>query len=267
MADVLLSPPHVVLLSLDGAGQLRSIREIPTTLRPISLSDTRLALCDDTHSTTIFDFSSDTAIRLDSPLVNVVDHCIDVVFTPTHVLVIRARSINLFEYPSCSLVATHSFGWVDGASASYRPTTNDISLLIRHQSDNPWTANISTLQLYNLLPVKEGLGYTFPPVATAHISSPRGALRCPDVVLGRYGTAIWISPQERTMVVDDASGLLSTETLVAAAFPGPLNAEADVKTFKVHTNAMNNWTALDYDEEHGRIALGSSFGKVTVLEW
>ncbi|KAF8869710.1 hypothetical protein CPB85DRAFT_1522498, partial [Mucidula mucida] len=183
-------------------------------------------------------------------------------FAPLQLLIVRARSIALFEYPSGDLIATHSFGWVDGVSVTYNQRTNVISLLVRHQSDNPWTADVSTLQLHNIFPTKDGAGFVFPPVATAGISTPHGALRCPDVVLGRYGTAVWISPQERTMVVDEASDLLSKETLVAAAFPGPLNVDSPrVTAVKMFTNSLNNWTALDYDEEHGRVALGSSFGK------
>ncbi len=260
-------PQHIVLLSLDDAGRLSSILEIPTTLRPIALHGTRLALCDDAHTTTIYDYESRQTVCLDSPLVHIVDHCIDVVFAPLQLLIVRARSIALFEYPSGDLIATHSFGWVDGVSVTYNQRTNVISLLVRHQSDNPWTADVSTLQLHNIFPTKDGAGFVFPPVATAGISTPHGALRCPDVVLGRYGTAVWISPQERTMVVDEASDLLSKETLVAAAFPGPLNVDSPrVTAVKMFTNSLNNWTALDYDEEHGRVALGSSFGKVTVLE-
>ncbi|KAF9018603.1 hypothetical protein BDZ89DRAFT_1073719 [Hymenopellis radicata] len=266
LTSQLNGPQHIVLLALDDAGRLTSILEIPTTLRPIALHGTRLALCDDARTTTIHDYESGTTVCLDSPLVHGVDHCIDVVFAPFHLLIVRARSIALFGYPSGDLIATHSFGWVDGASVSYNQHTNVISLLIRHQSDNPWTADVSTLQLHNIFPTKDGSGFVFPPVAAAGISSPRGALRCPDVVLGRYGTAVWISPQERTMVVDEASDLLSKETLVAAAFPGPLNVDSRVTAVKMYTNSLNNWTALDYDEEHGRVALGSSFGKVTVLQ-
>src|ERR1700721_430984 len=31
-------------------------------------------------------------------------------------------------------------------------------------------------------------------------------------------------------------------------------------------NSFNNWISLDYDEELGRIALGSSYGRVTILD-
>jgi hypothetical protein len=54
---------------------------------------------------------------------------------------------------------------------------------------------------------------------------------------------------------------------LATVFPGPLNNTGKVgNTRTVWTNSFNNWTAVDYDEERGRIALGSSFGRVTILE-
>jgi hypothetical protein len=65
------------------------------------------------------------------------------------------------------------------------------------------------------------------------------------------------------------------ESLVAAAFPGPLAASNTVyrdaaaavtRSRTLYTNHSNNWTSLDYDEELGRIALGSSFGRVLILE-
>jgi len=65
------------------------------------------------------------------------------------------------------------------------------------------------------------------------------------------------------------------ESLVVAAFPGPLAASnpidddttsAVTRSKILYTNHLNNWTSLDYDEESGRIALSSSFGRVLILE-
>jgi glucose dehydrogenase len=68
------------------------------------------------------------------------------------------------------------------------------------------------------------------------------------------------------------------ESLVATVFPGPLkfkdgeDSNSDLTSAntmegtKLHTNDCNNWTSLDYDEELGQIALGSSFGRVLILQ-
>lgn len=84
------------------------------------------------------------------------------------------------------------------------------------------------------------------------------------------------------------------ETLVIAAFPGPLyhrpsdsaatSEEADASTSSatdpsaprkhtvaqvkgrpLWTNGKNDWTSVDYDEVNGRIALGTSGGRVVVM--
>ncbi len=48
--------------------------------------------------------------------------------------------------------------------------------------------------------------------------------------------------------------------------PGPLNPTTEVRVREVCMNTQNNWSAFDYDEDLGRIALGSSFGKVTIVQ-
>ena len=121
--------------------------------------------------------------------------------------------------------------------------------------------------------------YIFPPRPSMKVPSARGSLRCTDVILGRHGTAVWIHPQDRAI-----AGLVlpnvhpqdlhpipeMNETLVAAVFPGPLKqfrrGPVHVQARSVWRNSFNNWTCLDYDEELGRIALGSSYGRVTILD-
>jgi hypothetical protein len=203
-------------------------------------------------------------------------------------------------------IAQHSFGWIDGVSVA--PTQHchssnissdfpSLSILIRGESDNPWSSGIHSLDLYTLRPnptyrssapdlnnEASSIPYIFPPILTSQVHAVRGPLRCRDVILGRCGTAVWIQPRDRAVV-----GLLSNEgfpaqaiytaggheSLVAAAFPGSLApsdpvdddaAAAVTRSRTLYTNHLNNWTSLDYDEELGRIALGSSFGRVLMLE-
>ncbi|KIY62728.1 hypothetical protein CYLTODRAFT_494450 [Cylindrobasidium torrendii FP15055 ss-10] len=257
----------VVLLSVDDAGKLSVLCTIPTNLRPMSLHGPLLALCDEGSGTTLYNTSTQETINLESEQVHFIDHAIDVVFSPSHVLVVRARSIHLFAYPSAKHVDSHSFGWVDGMSVAYNPHTNGFSVLVRHQSDNPWTADTSTLQLHTIPPAQGDLeGYQFPPVPAIEVCSPRGAMRCPKVVLGKYGTALWIRPHERSLVADESSVMLAEETLVAAVFPGALNAGKEVVSSWICSNAFNNWTAFDYDEDRGLMVIASSFGKVLFVE-
>jgi len=132
--------------------------------------------------------------------------------------------------------------------------------------------------LYRLAPQQGGqpsansLPYLFPPSLTAEVSSVHGSLRCADIKLQPYGTAVWVHPKSRSV-----TGLISSdvhpqdnpasEKLVAAVFPGRLSRTGtgdETKTLWI--NEFNDWTCLDYNEELGRIALGSRSGSVTILE-
>jgi hypothetical protein len=163
-----------------------------------------------------------------------------------------------------------------------------LSILIRSESDDPWASDVHFLDLYVLEPNPAFIlasdreedwsdipPYIFPPKPTKKVPSARGSLRCTDVILGRYGTAIWIHPQDRAVGglispeihLQDSAIPETHETLVAAVFPGPLNQTGEiVETRTLWTNSFNNWTSIDYNEELGRIALGSSYGRVTILD-
>ncbi|PBK86118.1 hypothetical protein ARMGADRAFT_1066723 [Armillaria gallica] len=95
------------------------------------------------------------------------------------------------------------------------------------------------------------------------ISSRRGALRCTDVILSKRAPAVWIPTYDHVMVSrwEEHDGC---ETLITAVFPGPLNPTAEVRVLELCSNAINNWTALDYDEDLGIIALGSAFRKILI---
>lgn len=240
-----------------------------------------------------------------------------VVFAYKSVLVVRARSIELFPEPTLkpapeSLtyqpLAFHSFGWIDGVSVNVQSHGGDptgdsrpLSILLRAESDDPWLSDARTLDLYVLEPNPAyahtdadadlpgmTLPYLFPPVHST-LSSPsvRGFLRCTDIVLGRCGTALWIQPRPArsadltTLDVhsSDTQGPrpnAETEVLAGAVFSGSLLEESigggegslRARTVYVRDSAgSGNWTAMDYVEELGVVALASTQGVVTVLEF
>ncbi len=239
-------------MHLNDTGTLHEIHSIDTDFRPVTLSGDVIALDDDISQMVIYNWKTEERAYLDDVRHTQHDHCIQVVFTPSTILIVRARSTTLYTgLPSPTRIATHSFGWVDGASATLT------SILIRSQSDNPWATELNSSALYSLS--------SFPPTLVSKISSRRGALRCTDVILGKRGTAVWIRPHDRAMVShwEEHDGC---ETLIAAVFPGPLNPTDQVRVREVCMNNLNNWTAFDYDEDLGRIALGSGFGKVTIVQ-
>ncbi|KAH9929326.1 uncharacterized protein B0H18DRAFT_1209790 [Fomitopsis serialis] len=140
--------------------------------------------------------------------------------------------------------------------------------------------------------------YIFPPVHSG-LSSPsvRGILRCTDIVLGPHGTAVWIMPRgarsadltaldvHQSEVAGAGLTAQQPEVLAGAMFAGPmLGAEGGdggegedgergsgvrartVYVRRAASGSAGNWTAMDYVEELGVVALASSQGMVTVLE-
>lgn len=270
------------------------------------------------------------------------DNCIQVVFAFQSILVVRARSLHLFPYPVLKAqdegplkytpTARHSFGWVDGVSVKLMgrhlassPSTTDLhhqplSILVRAESDDPWSSDILAIELYTLQPnpdyhpsdsskattsgsdivdemtssTPRQAPYIFPPVLASEVSSRRGDLRCTHIILGRLGTAVWIQPRDRFALglywPDDDTPLgpqaivppeNKNESLVAAVFPGSLSGSpeaskdevvdgdegaGETKSGIVCWNERNNWSSVDYDEDVGRIVLGSSFGRITILD-
>jgi len=330
--SVLKNGEHTVdILSVDvdtnSTYHLRTLKTIRSNFRAIKLEGDSLAISDDVARTVVWNWRTDTSAVLEHPEDNmgVWEHnkCIHIVFAHRSVLVVRARSIHLFPEPILcdspkvyQSVARHSFGWIDGVSvtATYSDPMSPfqpLSILVRGESDDPWSSGLHSLDLYTLRPnpsyrpptpdvevepepepdiaslqKPQSIPYIFPPTLKTQVRAIRGSLRCRDVILGPCGTAVWIQPQDRAVV-----GLLSSdelplqairsvsghESLVAATFPGPLappsttaNSNPALATVTrsrtLFTNHFNNWTSLDYDEELGRIALGSSFGRVMILE-
>src|ERR1700733_2360450 len=82
------------------------------------------------------------------------DRCIQVLFAHKSILVVRARSIHLFPEPvlshsepiSCTPIAQHSWGWLDGVAVTVQKNPDGpklfeaLSILIRAEVDDPWSA-------------------------------------------------------------------------------------------------------------------------------
>ncbi|KAF8870960.1 hypothetical protein BD779DRAFT_1806094 [Infundibulicybe gibba] len=117
------------------------------------------------------------------------DRCIQVVFAHNSILVVRARSIHLFpkpvlrptneEHPINAPLARYSFGWVDSVSVTpaYALTPSQpLSILIRTETDDPWSHGVKHLDLYTLEPAgaSSDIPYTFPPTLKNHMPSALG---------------------------------------------------------------------------------------------
>lgn len=222
------------------------------------------------------------------------------IFAHRTVLVVRARSVEVFPQPELLKeeegtyiyhpVATHYFGWLDAIAVSPSATAaQNISLMFRTTNNDPWSEGESMLNLYTLShssgPVDEGAGadntslaYSFPPTFSTQIPLVRGPLRCTDIILRSRGTAVWIAPRRLP-----ATGLVQMDIHGQPAIPPPESASEGeclmLGTFgpalmsgegskgkPLFWNSSNNWCSMDYSEELGRVVLGRSDGMVTLLE-
>ncbi|KAH7884787.1 hypothetical protein F5I97DRAFT_1501810 [Phlebopus sp. FC_14] len=280
------------------------INSVHTRHRPVTLSGDLVALSDHDSETLVLNWRTQERSILRSPD-TWQDKPLHVVFVQGIVLVARARSICLFvdpplvppeHEPSVTLpYACSSFGWVDGVSLTVRPSRpldiNDpspcLSMLVRTKGDDPWslqdkfrflTMNPETPRISSAIPLDGAPANhspTQPLTLVTSLSCPHtGPLRCSDMVLGPYGTAVWVQPADWSI-----AGLISNnvhlqhvpvpsaqEILVAAIFPGRLGGVLSQASIKVScVNSEKNWSCLDYDEELGLVALGSSSGSITML--
>ncbi|KAG1737153.1 uncharacterized protein EDB91DRAFT_1141214 [Suillus paluster] len=285
----------------DSSPHFECIARFKTLRRPIAMRGSLLALADDEAETVIWNWKTQEYAVMQSPVDAGLrrNQCTQVVFAYKTILVVRARSVHAFAEPQLAPhpnTCTHhpyaksTFGWVDGIFVAVPPSSPEdpsgmkgqqLSILVRTKSDDPWSSTFK-IQLWTLSPMiasndtaVDRPHYDFPPSMTTEIITPRrGALRCTDMVLGPYGTAVWVQPGDYSI-----AGLISSnvhlqpmpvpqshDTLVAAAFPGLLNAQSEPQVKSSWKNYGENWTCLDYDEERGCVALGSNVGAVTILD-
>ncbi|KAG5729342.1 hypothetical protein E4T56_gene9917 [Termitomyces sp. T112] len=288
---------HLLLLRSDQNGGLsiQTTVTISSSMKPTKLEGDLLAVSDEVSQTVVWNWRARTSAILKQPDGEAglwqPNRIIQVVFANQSVLVIRACSIHLFPYPELqempltyTPIAQHSFGWIDGVCVTpTRTLTPSLSILLRGESDDPWTSGQHSLNHYTLLPNLNAATdqdvrpspYIFPPALIAKVPAVRGTLRCRNVVLGPCGTAAWIQPQDRAVVgltwtsdegypLQAIHSISGKESLMLAAFPGPLTRDgegwkqddvgidvAGIRSTAVFTNELNNWTALDYDEEVG----------------
>ncbi|KAK0216411.1 hypothetical protein IW262DRAFT_1400068 [Armillaria fumosa] len=245
---------RIALLRLDDNGTLHEIHGIDKNLRPVTLTGAIVALSDDISKIVIYNWKTDECAYLDDGGGLDRNRCLEVVFTPSTILVINVSSMYLYIRPSLlhgqtlAPVSSHSFGQAYGASVPTPAPNNPLSILIRSLSTENHDLSTS-LKLYNLP--------SFPPILTSRISYRCRTFQTTGFMLGKRATAVWIQPND----------LDGSQTLVAAVYPGPLNPTAEVRIRNVCSNPLNNWGTLDYDEELGRIALGSTSGRgITVVQ-
>ncbi|KAI8996239.1 hypothetical protein BD414DRAFT_477205 [Trametes punicea] len=163
-----------------GTLAFKSVCNIATSFRPITLKGDLIAFSDDAYETVVMNWRENTFALLkgsQQPMDERFQYnrCLQVVFANRGILVVRARSLELFpepelqpaegSYNAYEPLGHHSFGWIDGVSVSRQcdpvnevqgtksPAKDEpLSILLRTESDDPWASDVHKLEQFLLLP-------------------------------------------------------------------------------------------------------------------
>ncbi|KAI0743089.1 hypothetical protein C8Q80DRAFT_1221352 [Daedaleopsis nitida] len=158
----------------------RSVCNIATGFRPIALNGDLIAFSDDASETVVMNWRENTFALLRGAQRPVderfqYNRCLQVVFAYKSILVVRARSVELFpepvlrptdgEYTTYQPIGFHTFGWIDGVSVKIQtgprvdangtlcpPGHEPLSILLRAESDDPWASDVHKLEQFVLHP-------------------------------------------------------------------------------------------------------------------
>ncbi|KAI0350531.1 hypothetical protein OH77DRAFT_1064531 [Trametes cingulata] len=174
----------IEILSVTGRGggnaSFKSVCNIATSFRPIALQGDLIAFSDDAYETVVMNWRENTFALLkgsQQPMDERFQYnrCLQIVFAYRSILVVRARSVELFPYPDLRQaedsyatyepLGYHTFGWIDGVSvntqrdpllgaddASASGTGAPLSILLRTESDDPWASDVHKLEQFLLVP-------------------------------------------------------------------------------------------------------------------
>ncbi|CAL1698550.1 unnamed protein product [Somion occarium] len=149
------------------------IKSFQTSYKPVYMEGDILVFSDDAVETYVADWRTGEAAVLIGSQASTehnfqYNKCLKVIFAYESVLVVRARSIELFPVPTLkpstedvpvyNSLASHSFGWMDGVAiypqhqVSSKDARNSASIciVVRSENDDPWSSDIHTVHLYHL---------------------------------------------------------------------------------------------------------------------
>ncbi|KAI0369576.1 hypothetical protein BV20DRAFT_1078320 [Pilatotrama ljubarskyi] len=185
----------IEILSVTGCGSgnasFKSICNIATSFRPIALQGDLIAFSDDAYETVVMNWRENTFAVLkgsQQPMDERFQYnrCLQIVFAYKSILVVRARSVELFPEPDLLSAEEsymtyepfeyHTFGWIDGVSVNKQHDpllgvdddsasikSAALSILLRTESDDPWASDVHKLEQFLLLPNPAFTDHARPP--------------------------------------------------------------------------------------------------------
>ncbi|KAJ7614665.1 hypothetical protein DFH06DRAFT_1063107 [Mycena polygramma] len=241
----------------------------------------------------------DFPVELRNPSNTVQKECIDSLVTDKYVLVVRTTDLEFYSLSSFRAgssarviepLTSHTWQWrVDSVSLAHQPsweaaaraTEPSINILVRYASLFPWPVN--ALHHY-VLPRDEAYDprndidalnkpFRSEAVLIRTFASPIRLFARWDMVLGSYGTALWIDSHTEDYFDHAVEGQRLAGTLFTAAEPGaevvPLSDQGASTTasmvFQVRED--DGWVRIAIEEEEGKIVVGAATAEITIFEY
>jgi hypothetical protein len=225
--------------------------------------------------------------------------CIDAIVAEKYAVVVRTVTLEFYSLLSFRAgsgarviepIASHTWQWrVDSVSLAYQPsweaavraTEPPINILVRYASLFPWPVN--ALHHY-VLPCDEVYDprndidvYNKPYLPEAILirtfASPIRLFARSDMVLGSYGTALWIDSHTEDYFDHAVEGQRLAGTLFTAIESSgevvALNDQGAAATASMvyHVREDDGWVRIAIEEEEGKIAVGTSTAEITIFEY
>ncbi|KAJ7132324.1 hypothetical protein C8R44DRAFT_871294 [Mycena epipterygia] len=277
---------------------LQVLDNVTETLHVFSAS-TLLTKFDDTRLNIRTIENSEFSVELQNPNYTVQKECIDAIVCDKYAVVVRTVALEFYALSSFRAgsgarviepIASHAWQWrLDSVSLAYQPSWDaaargaerPINVLVRYASLFPWPVN--ALHHY-ILPCDESYiardeinannkPYLTAPVLIRTFASPIRLFARWDMVLGSYGTALWIDSHTEDYFDHAVEGQRLAGTLFttvdaggqAAALSDEVASATASMVYQVRED--DGWIRIAIEEEEGKIAVGTSTAEITIFEY
>ncbi|KAJ7105105.1 hypothetical protein C8R43DRAFT_1092170 [Mycena crocata] len=290
--DFLANNPDSAFLTLQVLDDLtESLHVFSSSTLLTKFDDTRLNLRTIEHP--------EFTVELQNPSHTVQKECIDAIVSDKYAVVVRTVSTEFYSLSSfrggsgarvIEPLASHTWQWrIDSVSLAYQPswaaTARDveppINMLVRYASLFPWPVNALhhyVLPCDNVYDARNNIDannkpYLAEPVLMRTFASPIRLFARSDMVLGSYGTALWIDSHTEDYFEHAVEGQRLAGTLFTTVDPGEevvaLSDQVASATASMvyQVREDDGWIRIAIDEEEGKIAVGTATAEIMIFEY
>ncbi|KAJ6485704.1 hypothetical protein C8R45DRAFT_829298 [Mycena sanguinolenta] len=239
------------------------------------------------------------SVELQNPNHTEQNDFIDAIVTDKYAAVVRTATFDFYSLASFRAgsaarviepITSHTWQWrIDSVSLAYQPsweataraTEPPINILVRYASLFPWPVN--ALHHY-VLPCDgtydrrinidaHNRPYSAVPILIRTFASPIRLFARWDMVLGAYGTALWIDSHTEDYFDHAVEGQRLAGTLFTTVEHGAAVVPLDDRGISATASMVyqvredDGWIRIAIEEEEGEIAVGTSTAEITIFRY